>query len=66
MQKFNTVDEFLNQFINMARAIYESQYGNGIGTDGKATLSAQLDSARKIHISITMEDLTEEGDQNDE
>lgn len=60
MYKFSTGRELLNQFINMARAIYESQYGDGIGTDGEATLSAQLDSARKIHISITMEDLSEE------
>ena len=60
MQQFSTGRDFLNQFINMARAIYESQYGEGIGTDGEATLSAQLDYARKIHISITMEDISEE------
>ena len=57
MQQFSTGRDFLNQFINMTRAIYESQYGDGIGTGGEATLSAQLDSERKILISITMEDI---------
>ena len=53
------VKDLFNNFINFARAIYESQYGESIGTDGEATVSAELpDSARKIHISITMEDLT--------
>ena len=27
-------------------------------SDGEATMSAEIDGARKIHISITMEDLT--------
>lgn len=52
------VKDLFNNFINFARAIYESQYGEGIGTDGEATVSAEIDEARKIHISITMEDLT--------
>ena len=52
------VKELFNKFINFARAIYESQYGESIGTDGEATVSAEIDEARKIHISITMEDLT--------
>ncbi len=59
--KFANTKEMLNTFLNIGRAIYESQYGDGIGTDGEATISAEIDSARKIHISITMEDLTEEG-----
>lgn len=57
---FTNANEMLNTFINIGRAIYESQYGDGIGTDGEATLSAEIDSARKIHISITMEDLDDE------
>lgn len=57
---FTNANEMLNAFINIGRAIYESQYGDGIGTDGEATLSAEIDSARKIHISITMEDLENE------
>ncbi len=56
--KETTVKAYFNKFINFARAIYESQYGEGNGTDGEATVSAEIDEARKIHISITMEDLT--------
>lgn len=56
--KEKAVKAYFNKFINFARAIYESQYGDGIGTDGEATVSAEIDEARKIHISITMEDLT--------
>lgn len=55
--KETAVKDLFNKFVNFARAIYESQYGEETG--GEATVSAELpDSARKIHISITMEDLT--------
>lgn len=60
--KFANTHQMLSTFLNIGRAIYESQYGDGIGTDGKATLSAEIDNARKIHISITMEDLTEKAE----
>lgn len=56
--KATAVKDLFVKFIDFARVIYESQYGEGIGTDGEATVSAEIDGTRKIHISITMEDLT--------
>lgn len=57
--KFANSEQALSTFVNIARAIYEVEYGKEI--DGEATLSAQIDSARKINITITMENLIEEG-----
>lgn len=62
--KETAVKSYFNKFINFARAIYESQYGDGIGIDGEATVSAEIDEARKIHISITMKDL-KDGETNE-
>lgn len=57
--KFANIDQAFKTFINIARAIYEIGYDEEI--DGEATVSAQIDSTRKINITITMENLSEEG-----
>ena len=64
--KFANTHQMLSTFLNIARAIYKSQCGDGIGTDGKVTVSAEIDNARKIHISISMEDLTEKAEKENE
>lgn len=56
--KFANIEQALNTFINIARAIYEIEYDEEI--DCEATVSAQIDSTRKINITITMENLSEE------
>lgn len=43
------MEQVLNTFVNIARAIYEIEYDE------------EIDGTRKIHISITMEDISEEG-----
>lgn len=51
--KFANTKQMLNTFLNIGRAIYESQYANYTG--GEATISATLDNGNKIIITVTTE-----------
>ncbi len=46
--------EFVKGFINAARAIYESHYGDEIGED--ATISADMTGGKKIIVTITIDE----------
>ncbi len=56
--KFANSGQMFDTFINIARAIYETAYDEEMG--GEATLSVEINSTKKMNITITMENLSEE------
>lgn len=52
--------QFVKDFINAARAIYESHYGDEIGED--ATISAEMTGGKKIEITIMIKKQEDENE----
>lgn len=57
--KYKNIEQMIKEFLKIASAIYEAQYGKNDLT-GESTVTAKCYNNRKIKVVITMDEIDED------